>query len=156
VALNVPDDGIWARLATTIGRPDLIDDPRSADGTSRAANEEFLQPILEEWMVEKTRAEVVDAFNAAGMPTGPVYTAGDVFADPHFRVRGMLSEIEDPEVGPQTFARTTPHLSASPEIPRDPSPALGQNTREILVEMLDYDDADVDRMAAEETVGLPR
>ena len=34
VALNVPDDGNWARLATTLGRPDLIDDPRSADGAS--------------------------------------------------------------------------------------------------------------------------
>ena len=92
VALNVPDDGIWARLATTVGRPDLIDDPRSADGASRASNIDFLEPILEGWMADKTRAEVVNAFNAAGMPTGPVYTAEDVFADDHFRVRGMLAE----------------------------------------------------------------
>ena len=100
VALNGPDDGIWARLATTVGRPDLIDDPRSADGTSRAANAAFLQPILEDWMADKTRAEVVDALNAAGMPTGPVYIAEDVFSDDHFRVRGMLAEVHDPEVGP--------------------------------------------------------
>ena len=42
VALNVPDDGIWARLANTVQRPDLVDDPRSATGTARAANAEFL------------------------------------------------------------------------------------------------------------------
>jgi crotonobetainyl-CoA:carnitine CoA-transferase CaiB-like acyl-CoA transferase len=152
VALNVPDDGIWARLATTVGRPDLVNDPRSAEGTSRAANADFLQPILEEWMATKTRVEVVDAFNAAGMPTGPVYTAEDVFADPHFTVRGMLPEIDDPEVGRYTFARTVPHLSAAPEIPLNPAPALGAHTREILEGLLGYDSDEVDRLVSEGVV----
>ena len=147
VALNVPDDGIWARLATTVGRPDLVDDPRSADGSSRAANADFLQPILEGWMADKTRGEVVDAFNAAGMPTGPVYTAEDVFADDHFRVRGMLAEVDDPEVGPYTFARSVPHLSAAPEIPLNAAPALGAHTREVLEGMLGYSPSEVDALA---------
>jgi crotonobetainyl-CoA:carnitine CoA-transferase CaiB-like acyl-CoA transferase len=154
VALNVPDDGIWARLATTVGRPDLIDDPRGASGTSRAANADFLQPILEEWMADKTRAEVVDAFNAAGMPTGPVYTAEDVFADDHFRVRGMLAEVDDPEVGHYTFARSVPHLSAAPEIPLDAAPALGAHTREVLEGLLGYEPGEVDQMASDGVVGL--
>jgi formyl-CoA transferase len=154
VALNVPDDGIWSRLATTIGRPDLIDDPRSASGTSRAANAEFLQPILEDWMADKTRAEVVDAFNEAGMPTGPVYTASDVFQDDHFRVRGMLTEIDDPEVGPYTFARTAPHLSTCPEIPAGPSPALGGHTRQILEDLLGYSSQEVDQLAEKGVVAL--
>ncbi len=155
VALNVPDDGIWARLATTVGRPDLIEDERSATGTARAANAALLQPILEEWMADKTRQEVVDTFNAAGMPTGPVYSAKDVFADEHFRKRGMLAEIDDPEVGPYTFARTVPHLSAASEIPLEPSPSLGAHTRELLEETLGYDPAEVDALAEEGVVGLP-
>jgi crotonobetainyl-CoA:carnitine CoA-transferase CaiB-like acyl-CoA transferase len=156
VALNVPDDGIWARLATTVGRPDLVDDPRSADGTSRAANAAFLQPILEEWMADKTRAEVVDALNAAGMPTGPVYTAEDVFADDHFRVRGMLADIHDPEVGTFAFARSVPHLYDAPQIPLNPSPALGAHTREVLGGPLEYDPVEADAFAQEGTVGIPR
>ncbi|RME99014.1 MAG: CoA transferase, partial [Chloroflexi bacterium] len=92
VALNVPDDIIWQRIAQTVGRPDLVDDPRSATGTARAQNADFLQPILENWMADKTRAEVVDALNAAGVPTAPVYTATDVFADAHFRNRSGLLE----------------------------------------------------------------
>jgi len=155
VALNVPDDGIWVRLATTLGRPDLIDDARSANGTSRAANAGFLQPILEDWMADKTRTEVVDAFNAAGMPTGPVYTAEDVFADDHFRVRGMLAEVEDPEVGPFTFARSVPHLSATPEIPLKAAPALGADTREVLEDLLGYAPREVNQLASDGVVGLP-
>lgn len=155
VALNVPDDLVWSRLASAVGRPDLIDDPRSADGTARAANADFLQPIIEQWMADKTREDVVNTLNAVGMPTGPVYTAKDVFADLHFKQRGMLLDINDPEVGTYTFARSTPHLSAAPEIVSEPSPSLGQHTREILEGVLGYSATDVDRLAEHEVVGLP-
>ncbi len=153
VALNVPDDGIWARLARTMGRPDLVDDPRAATGTARAENTDVLQPILEDWLADKTREEVVDILNEAGMPTGPVYTAADVFADEHFRVRGMLVDIDDPDVGTHTFARTAPHLGAAPEIRNEPSPHLGAHTREILEEM-GYEPAAIRTLADEGVVEL--
>ena len=154
VALNVPDDIVWGRLATAVGRPDLVEDPRSADGTSRAANAEQLQPIIEGWMADKTRQEVVNTLNAAGMPAGPVYTARDIFADPHFRTRRMLVDIDDPEVGTYTFARSTPILSTAPEIANEPSPALGQHTREILEGLLGYSAEVVERLAADGVVGV--
>ncbi|MBN1219107.1 MAG: CoA transferase [Anaerolineae bacterium] len=153
VALNVPDDIVWQRLATAIGRPDLVDDPRSTTGTSRAAHADVLQPLIEAWMADKTRAEVVETLNAAGMPTAPVYTAKDVFEDEHFRIRQMLVEIDDPEVGPHTFARTTPHLSAAPEIPLNPAPKLGQHTRPIL-EALGYSAGEVDKLVEDGVVGV--
>ena len=147
LALNVPDEIMWERLTKTMGRPDLIDDPRSADGSSRAENSDFLQPILENWMADKTREEVANALNAAGMPAAPVYNAADVFADDHFRKRNMLVELEDPGVGKQTYARTTPHLSDAPEIPTNPAPDLGQDTRSVLTELLGCTDEEVDQFA---------
>jgi len=149
VALNVPDDIIWQRLAKAVGRSDLVDDPRSADGPSRAANDVLLRPIIEGWMADKTRAVVVDTLNAAGVPTGPVYNSADVFADDHFRKREALVEIDDPEVGPHLFTRTTPHLSAAPRIRTDPAPNLGQHTRSILCELLDYRPDEIERWIKE-------
>jgi crotonobetainyl-CoA:carnitine CoA-transferase CaiB-like acyl-CoA transferase len=154
VALNVPDDAIWARLATAIGRPELAHDPRSATGDARAIHAHLLQPILEGWMADKTRVQVVDTLNAAGMPAGPVYTARDVFADPHFRARGMLPVIDDPEVGPFAFARSAPHLSAAPEIPLTPAPALGAHTRQVLQGLLGYAAAEVDALVGAGVVGV--
>lgn len=154
IAINVPDDIIWRRLAEAIGRPDLIDDPRSRSGSSRAAHADFLQPILESWMADKSRTDVVDTFNAAGVPTGPVYSAGDVFADDHFRQRHILVEIDDPEVGPTLFARTPPHLSAAPEIPTRPAPNLGQDTQAILQELLGYTGEEITRLGEEGIIGI--
>lgn len=154
VALNVPDEIVWERLAKAMDRPDLVDDERSSDGTRRAANVDFLQPILEAWLADKSREEVVNTLNAVGMPTGPVYTAKDVFEDEHFRKRGLLVDIDDPEVGTYTFARSTPHLSSSPEIAKKPSPALGQDTRAILGDLLGYAADDIERLAADKVVGV--
>ncbi len=156
VALNVPDNIIWQRLAKTVGHPDLADDPRSADGSSRAENADFLRPLIESWMADKSRIEVVDTLNAAGVPTGPVYSAEDVFADDHFRQRQMLVEVDDPEVGPHTFARTTPHLSAAPEIPTHPAPNLGQHTRPILQELLGYSTNELDKLVEAKVVATDK
>jgi formyl-CoA transferase len=142
IALNVPDNIIWERLCQVIGRADLIEDERSKTGTARAANGDFLQPIIEDWLAGTTRDQAVQALNAAGVPCGPVNTAEDVFADPHVAARGMLMEVDDPAVGAFRFARTTPHLSAAPELPSSSAPGLGQHSQ-----LLDYSSDEVDALA---------
>jgi len=147
IALNVPDNIIWKRLCQCMGREDLIEDERASTGTHRAANADFLAPVIEGWLASMTRAEAVETLNANGVPTGPVNRAEDIFEDPHVKARGMLMEIDDPDVGPATFARSPLHLSAAPELPKNPAPNLGQHTREVLTEILGYEDGEVDALA---------
>ena len=149
IALNVPDNIIWGRLAKAMEREDLIEDERSRTGTARANNRAFLEPIIEGWLAAMTREAAVDTLNAAGVPTGPVNTAEDVFRDPHVEARGMLLAIDDPEAGTFRFARTPPHLSAAPTLPAVPAPNLGQHTRLILQDLLGYSPAEVDDLAAD-------
>lgn len=138
LALNVPDDTIWERLCKAMGRDDLISDSRSAGGTARAGNAGYLKPIIENWLAEKTRGEAEEYLNAQGVPVGPVYTAEEVFSSPQVRARNSLVTVVDPEVGAFKFARTPIHLSENPEIPRNPSPDLGEHNREILRDLLNY------------------
>ncbi len=152
IALNVPDNIIWSRLCKAMGRDDLTDDARAASGTARSANVDTLQPIIEGWLAKLTREQAVDALNAAGVPCGPIYTAEDVFNDPHVKARGMIMPIADPEFGTFGFARSTPHLSSAPDLPADPAPNLGQHTREILRDLLGYATKDIDRLAADGVV----
>ena len=154
VALNVPDNRIWSRLCETMGRADLIEDPRSNNGTVRSQNRAFLDPIIERWLAALTRDEAVERLNAAGVPAGAVHTAEDIFACPQVAARGMLMPVHDPEVGDFTFARTPPHLSAAPELPAEPAPDLGQHTREILESLLGYSSREVDVLAKAGAVQL--
>ena len=154
IALNVPDERIWQRLAEVIGHPELADDERTCSGPTRAANRAFLDPIIDAWMENLTRAEAVGKLNAMGVPTGPVHTAEDVFDCPQVEARGMLMTVNDPEVGEYRFARTPPHLSAATELPANPAPRLGEHTRSVLEGILDYSAGEVDALAADGVVQL--
>ncbi len=146
LAVHVPDNIIWKRFCEVMERSDLIGDERSATSPARAQNHSFLDLIISEFMATMTRDEAVGKFNAHGVPVAPVYTAEDVFADPHIEARGMLMPIDDPEVGTYRFARTAPMLEENAELPRNPAPSLGQHTREILEGLLDYSSSEVDAL----------
>ncbi len=154
VAVNVPDERIWRRWCETMDRPDLIDDARTNGGSARAQNRDFLDPIIDEWFAGLTRHEAVERLNDAGVPTGPVHTAEDVFACPQVEARGMLMEVHDRDVGDYRFARTPPHLSAAPLLPSKSAPDLGQHTRSILSDLLGYNAQQIDELVTEGVVGV--
>jgi len=145
---------VWARLCTTMGRDDLINDERSNNGTTRASNAEFLAPIIEEWLSPKTRSEAENLLNENGVPVGSVYTAKDVFESEQVKSRKALVNIDDPDVGTYQFARGPVMLSDSPEIETNPAPGLGQHTMNILSEILQYSDEKIDKLAESGTIGI--
>lgn len=144
VAVNVPDDRIWKRWCELMQRTDLVDDPRSHNGTARANNKDFIDSVIESWLLDLDRDEAVNKLNGAGIPTGPVHTAEDIFSCPQVAARETLMPIRDDDVGEYRFARTPPHLSAAPDLPKQPAPGLGENTREILEQLLGYASGQVD------------
>jgi len=154
LAVNVPDNIIWGRMAETIGQPELKDDERAKDGAARCQNIDFLQPKLEAWFKSQTRDAAVDELNNAGVPCGPIYDTEDIFKDPQVQARGILVDIEDPDVGTLKFARTGPYLGAAPEIATNPAPDLGQHTRKVLEDILGYGSGDVDGLAEAGVVQL--
>lgn len=148
VALNVPDERIWERLANTMGHPELTRDERTRDAAARIANREYLDPIIEGWLKDLTREEAVERLNAAGVPAGSVNTVEDIFACPQAAARGLLMPVNDPEVGEFRFARTPPMLSSTPDLPADPAPRVGQHTREVLEGVLGLGRDEVEALAA--------
>ncbi len=149
LALNIPDDIQWGRLCQAIGREELRDDPRTADGTARAAHAGLIRPIIEDWLADKTRAQAVALLGDRVVPAGPVNTAEDVFTDPHVSARNMLVTVDDPVAGPRKYARTPLHLSAAPEIPTAPAPRLGEHTRPILRDLLGYKELEIEQLEEE-------
>jgi formyl-CoA transferase len=146
LAINIPDDLQWGRLCEAMGRADLKDDPRTVNGTARATNADFVRPIIEDWLAGKTRAQAVALLGEQGVPSGPVYTAEDIFNDQHVAARNMLVTVDDPVAGPRKYARSPLHLSSAPEIPAVPAPQLGEHTYPILRDVLGYDEAEIEQL----------
>jgi len=146
LALNIPDDIQWGRLCQVIGRADLKDDPRTENGTVRATNADFIRKTIEGWLADKTRAQAVALLEEQGVPSGPVYTAEDIFNDPHIAARNMLVTVDDPVAGPRKYARSPLHLSSAPDIPAEPAPQLGGHTQTILKDLLGYGDNEIEQL----------
>ena len=47
LAINIPDDIQWRRLCAAMGKEELKDDPRTADGTSRAAHADLIRSTID-------------------------------------------------------------------------------------------------------------
>jgi formyl-CoA transferase len=126
---------LWERLCSTIGREDLVRDPRFATNADRMANRPALAAELERTLAARDTADWVDTLLAAGVPAGPILDYEQVVADPHTRAREMVVEMEHPEAGTVYGLGIPVKLSATPGPIRRPAPLLGQHTSEILAEL---------------------
>ncbi len=114
VVIAANHDTLWRRLAALMGRPELGTDPRFADHHGRGEHEEELYEMIGEWARGYTAAELDTMVNDADVVCAPVYSIADIFADPHFRERGLLIEQEDPDMGIITTPGIVPKLSDTP------------------------------------------
>lgn len=113
VAAN--QDTVFRRLCGVIDRPELADDPRFATHLARGAHQDEIEAIVADWVSVRAASEVCEALEAAGVITGPVYTAADIVADPQFQAREMLVAHHDERVGDDVLGPgVVPKFSATP------------------------------------------
>ncbi|MBM2825233.1 MAG: CoA transferase [Dehalococcoidales bacterium] len=138
--IHIVGDAIWGRFLKTMGREELATDQRFETDYKRARPEirQFFANWLNEWAADKTVAEVVEHFNQAGVPCGPVNTIPQVAADPHIRAREMIVEVEHPEVGNVPLIGIPFKLSKTPGAIKTTSPMLGEHNEEIYCGLLGY------------------
>ncbi|MGE5171693.1 MAG: CaiB/BaiF CoA transferase family protein, partial [Rudaea sp.] len=124
----------WERIAEVLGHPEWRDDPRFATNSARMANLAALTEAMNAVLVTRTKAEWVEAFDAAGVPAGPVHSIGEALEHPQTRARDMVVELAHPQAG-RTRALGCPlHFSATPARVTRAAPMLGEHTREVLRE----------------------
>ncbi|MGY8993461.1 MAG: CaiB/BaiF CoA transferase family protein [Rhodospirillales bacterium] len=132
VAMSASMQSMSERLMRTIGRPELIDDPRFRTNTDRVANNDELDSIIAAFMAERDQAEILRICDEAGVTVGPVRDAGDLSDDDYMREREVLIEVPDADLGSIPMHNISPRLSETPGALRRPAPELGQHTDEVL------------------------
>ena len=140
VAAN--QDSVFGRLATAMNRTELIDDPRYRDHASRGASMAELDDLIADWTRSYEAGELLDLLHEAGVPAGKIYTASDMFNDPHFAARDAIVKLAHPDFGEIPMHGVFPKLSETPGGVRHPGPALGQHNHAIYGGLLGLTDAE--------------
>jgi formyl-CoA transferase len=75
---------------------------------------------------------VLEAPRVADVPSGRIYTAGDIAADPHYRARDMITNVTAASGIQVDMPGIVPKLSEHPGAIRHRAPTLGEHTDKIL------------------------
>jgi crotonobetainyl-CoA:carnitine CoA-transferase CaiB-like acyl-CoA transferase len=109
---------------------------------------------LARMFVEQPRATWLRRFDAAEVPSGPINSIAEVFADEQVRALGLVEEIPHPTAGTVKLPKAPFDLDRTPAETRRGPPLLGENTAEVLHD-LGYSDDEIQRMISGETGGGP-
>ncbi|MBI3919662.1 MAG: CoA transferase [Betaproteobacteria bacterium] len=134
-ALAAGTDKLWQAVCSGISRPDLAQDARFTSPSLRAAHQEALRDVLESEFAKYTAAELLDAFNARGVPCAPINRYSQVVADAQVEHMQWVENITLPD-GHATRTVVSPQRISGRRLGvyRRP-PALGEHTAEILAEL---------------------
>jgi crotonobetainyl-CoA:carnitine CoA-transferase CaiB-like acyl-CoA transferase len=147
VAVSASATSIAERVMRLVGRDDLAAQPWFATGAGRAAHVEEIDAAVAGWIAERTRDEVLAAFEAAEAAIAPIYNAHDLLADPQLAAVDAFVSIDDDELGPITMTNMISRLSDTPGGIERTGAAHGADTAAVLAEV-GVDDVELERLRA--------
>jgi len=148
-ALAVGNDRIFRSFCEqVIGRPDMAGDPRFQTAHLRAVNRNALIPPLIDILKQETCQYWLDACQKANVPAGRVKSVSEALQSPSVVERGVIQELEHPELGPIRLIRPAHGLACQETNSVKPPPLLGEDTSGVLQTVLDLSTDDVRSLAA--------
>jgi crotonobetainyl-CoA:carnitine CoA-transferase CaiB-like acyl-CoA transferase len=117
-------------------------------------NRKVLIPLLEAYLVRDTTANWVSRMNEAKIPCGPINDMRQVFDDPQVQHRQMVEQIEHPELGSVRLTGLPVKYSSTPGSIRLAPPILGEHTRQVLTEVLGYEESRIAELARQKVIRL--
>jgi crotonobetainyl-CoA:carnitine CoA-transferase CaiB-like acyl-CoA transferase len=136
VILAVGTTGQFAKLCEALEAHDLRDNPDYATNEGRVRNRDILVPELGRRTIRHRRDDLLARLAVLKVPSGPVNTVAEVFADPQVVARRLRIDLPAPEAegGAVPSLRSPIVLDGVAQVADRPSPRLGQHTHEILAD----------------------
>jgi len=132
IAIACWTDDEWARLADIIG----ADDAELSKFNGRRERVAEVETLVGAWTKTRSRAEIAEQLQVAGIEAVPVQDFGDVHADPQLAAREHFVALEHAFMGPGLYERNGFRVSDAPSGYDQAGPTLGQDTDHVLGELL--------------------
>lgn len=130
IIIATGNDGQYRKLCDLLGLSALGTAPEFATNADRVANRIAMTEALTRATLQRSKADLLAACEAAGVPAGPINDLAEVFADPQVIAREMqiapggLKGVRSP----MTFSGADLSLDR-------PAPKLGEHQDEVLGEL---------------------
>jgi crotonobetainyl-CoA:carnitine CoA-transferase CaiB-like acyl-CoA transferase len=133
VNLAAGGDEMWRRIVETLGLAEEARAPELATEQARSANRAAVNAVLQAKLLGDTAVNWIERLNKAGVPTGPVYSMDQVFADRQVQHLGLAFAVQHPRLGEIDLVRS-PIQMPGVVSPRRPTPERGEHTDAVLAE----------------------
>jgi|TARA_Y100000310_G_scaffold321167_1_gene378464 crotonobetainyl-CoA:carnitine CoA-transferase CaiB-like acyl-CoA transferase len=146
-------DRYWPGFCRAIERPDLVEDLRFNNMDVRADNRTELIGILDESFLTRARDDWGKTMDeTGGIIWERVQDVWDLPNDPQVVENDYLVDFDHPVLGPTKWLQTPIGYSETPVSTRKMAPELGENTEQILVDVLDYTWEDIEALQDERVI----
>jgi crotonobetainyl-CoA:carnitine CoA-transferase CaiB-like acyl-CoA transferase len=135
INIQAAADHLLKRMCETLGSSEIYENPDYKTNESRTARREQINAEISAYTVKNTTQHWVEAFAEAGVPCGPIYDMGQVFADPQVQTLNMDPEVQHHRLGALKMVGQAAKLMRTPQQMRSATPDLGQHTVEVLGEL---------------------
>ena len=144
VAISASATSIATRVMTLVGRADIAAQDWFASARERVRHADRLDTAVADWIAARDFEDVMTAFEEAGAAIAPIYDVEQVVDDPHVRATGMITTVDDDDLGPLRMQNVPFRMLGTPGRIRFTGRGLGQDTEDVYGERLGLD---ADRLA---------
>lgn len=146
----------WRRLCQAVGREEWIQDPRFVTNAARLKNRADVMGQLEKIFASRPRDEWIRILDDADVPNSPIYELHDAIHSvqaEHNQSIIRVGRFGDSEAG-IAMARLPARVPEWNGIPAIPPPSMGDDTEQVLTDVLGMDADTVRSLAEDGVIGL--
>lgn len=143
ILVALGNDKQFRAFCGLIGRPDLPDDPRFIDNGNRSPNRKLLQDEMRPAIAKWKSDDLIAAMEAAKLPGGRVNEIPQILADPQIEARGIIKDMVRSDGTPVKVLGYPGKFSKTPADYRHAPPRSGEDTRNVLTDLLGMDKEEI-------------
>ena len=152
VSIAVRTEEEWQGLKVAMGEPAWCEETRFESRYSRQENRRELDENLATWTLARTAEDITEQLQVNGVAALPVMCAEDRLFNPHFKDRGLYSDIEHPSLGTEPIYNIMWNLEQTPPSIRRHAPLLGEHNQQIFGGLLSMGKEDIARLEEDQVL----